>query len=81
MSILKNTKRKWLRARISLRETMYNILKINRERKKLPYSKNPEKKEARLNDELRILNKLADKQAKLVRLYELKIQDQTAVAS
>ena len=78
MSLLRDTKRKWLRARISLRETMYNILKINRERLKLPFYKGAQtkiQKEEELNHELKILNKLADRQAKLVQMYDRRLRD------
>lgn len=78
MSLLRDTKRKWLRAKISLRETMYNILKINRERLKLPFYKKPQtklRKEEELNNELKILNKLATKQAKLVQLYSRRLRE------
>lgn len=66
----RSIKRKLSRARIALNTTIEKILDINRKRKTLQLTKNAESKEEELNQELKLLNKIADRQAKLVRKYE-----------
>lgn len=66
----KSIKRRLLRARITLNHTVQKILDINRSRKRLEYSREAEKRELLLNEELRMLNKMAEQQARLVRHYE-----------
>ena len=74
MTLSKSTKRKLLRTRIALRQTVYRIFRINRERRKVPYSSDPQAREQAINDELKVLNKIAEKQAALVQLYEHEVQ-------
>ena len=74
MTISKATKRKLLRTRIALRQTVYRIFRINRERRKIPYSSDPIAREQQINEELKVLNKIAEKQAALVQLYEHEVQ-------
>ena len=63
-------KRRLLRARITLNQTIQKILDINRRRKKLIYYPNPEPRQQELDEELRILNKIVQHQAKLIQHYE-----------
>ena len=70
MKRTRSLKRKLLRAKIALNQTIQNILEINRTRKKLPYLDNYLKKEAALEEELKVLNKIAAQKAKLIRKYE-----------
>ena len=61
--------RKLSRTRIALEKTIEKILDINRRRKSLDLIGRPVN-EAKLNEELRILNQIASQQAQLVRKYE-----------
>ncbi|GJM34114.1 MAG: hypothetical protein DHS20C18_31150 [Saprospiraceae bacterium] len=70
MMMTRSIKRRLLRARISLNQTIQRILDINRKRKNLSFTKDPIRKNEDLNEELKLLNKLAEQQAKLVRNYE-----------
>jgi hypothetical protein len=63
-------KRRLVRARIALNQTIHRILEINRKRKRLTFSTNPGEKEERLAEQLKVLNKTAEQQASLVRRYE-----------
>lgn len=66
----RSIKRKLLRARISLNQTVHKILDINRRKKELRYANNTQQKERALKEELRVLNKIAEQQARLIRHYE-----------
>ena len=66
----RSIKRKLVKAKISLNHTIQRILDINRQRKKLHYLQNPSKKKENLDDELRVLNKLAEHQVGLIKRYE-----------
>lgn len=68
--ITKHLKRRLLRARIKLKQTIYQILEINKLRKQLAFFKDRREKEQALQEELRVLNKIAEQQAILVRRYE-----------
>lgn len=68
--IKKSIKRRLLRARITLNHTVQKILDINRSRKRLEYSREAEKRQLLLNEELRMLNKMAEQQARLIQHYE-----------
>lgn len=69
----KPIKRKLLKAKISLHQTIQKILEINRKRKVLSDVENPRNIEADLNQELKVLNKLAEHQAHLVKRYEYQL--------
>ena len=67
----RSIKQKLMRAKISLSQTIQKILDINRKRKFLgAFRSARQEKEEALNEELRVLNKLAEQQALLVRRYE-----------
>ena len=66
----RSIKRRLIRAKITLNSTLQKILDINRSRKQLPYLNNPDKTQRELKEELRVLNKIAEKQALLIRHYE-----------
>ncbi|MBV6427432.1 MAG: hypothetical protein KIPDCIKN_01950 [Haliscomenobacter sp.] len=65
-------KRKLLKAKITLNQTIQSILDINRTRKQLTFlsSRKAEARELTLEEELKVLNRLAAQQAKLVQHYE-----------
>jgi|AntRauTorckE5430_2_1112549.scaffolds.fasta_scaffold03245_2 hypothetical protein len=66
----RSIQRRLLKARISLNHIIQKILDINRNRKKLEYSRQAEIREQRLNEELRVLNKMAEYQDRLIKYYE-----------
>lgn len=66
-------KRRLIRARIKLNQTIQQILEINRNRQKLPYLQNADERKYSMEQKLKVLNKIAEHQAKLVRHYENKI--------
>lgn len=64
-------------ARNTLSQTMKSILDINRRRKTLPPDPSIKKdQEEALSEELKILNKLAEQQAVLIRKYEMALNKQ-----
>jgi len=66
----RSVKRRLIKSRIALNHTIQKILDINRNRKRLTYSRQSGKREEVFNEELRVLNKMAENQARLVRHYE-----------
>ncbi len=70
----RNIKRRLVKARIALNQTVQKILDINRKRKNLLYMDNATLKKQKLEKELRLLNKLAEHQAVLIKKYEKAIQ-------
>ncbi|NBC08498.1 MAG: hypothetical protein GVY26_14995 [Bacteroidetes bacterium] len=66
----RSVKRRLIKARIALNHTIQKILDINRNRKRLTYSRQSSQREEIFNEELRVLNKMAENQARLVRHYE-----------
>lgn len=75
----RSMKRRLVRARIALNQTIHKILEINRKRKRLSFSANAEEREERLTEQLRVLNKTAEQQATLVRRYEAHLTPATEV--
>jgi hypothetical protein len=62
-----------LNAQTALRATLQKILDLNRQLKSLTVSKQaPENKS--IKQELKLLNKVADQQAKIVQLYETNLR-------
>lgn len=66
----RSIKRKLIKAKIALHQTIQKILDINRRRKSISFSTNPAQKQKVLNEELRVLNRVAEYQARLVKHYE-----------
>lgn len=66
----RSLKRRLLKARITLNQVIQKILEINRKKKTLPYLKNAAESKQVLNEELKLLNKIAEQQAKLIKHYE-----------
>lgn len=62
-----------LTANDALKATIQKILDLNRQLKSLRKSKEPEK-DVDIKQELKLLNKVADHQAKIVRLYEFDLK-------
>lgn len=67
----RSMKRKLVRARIALNQTIQKILEINRNRKRLSFYPDPGEQEEQFTEELKVLNKTAEQQAHLVRRYEM----------
>lgn len=63
-------KRRLVKARSALNQTVQKIMEISRIKKTLPYMPDPHSKEASIGEELWLLNKLARQQAQLVKHYE-----------
>ena len=63
-------KRRLLKAKMTLNQTIQKILDINRNRKKLPYFEDATLRRKNLELELKILNKLAEQQVTLIKRYE-----------
>lgn len=69
-SMKRSIKRKLVRAKIALNTTIEKILDINRKRKMLQITDEADPKGDELSQELKLLNKIADRQANLVKKYE-----------
>lgn len=69
--ITRSMKRRLLRARITLNQTIQKILDINRKKKGLPYVQNAREEQENMYEELKVLNKIAEHQAKLIKHYEM----------
>jgi len=63
-------KRRLLRARVVLNQAIRQILEINRLRKQLPFFQNREAKAKEIEQDLKLLNKIAQQQAVLIKKYE-----------
>ena len=68
-------KKKWLETKIALSQTIQNILDLNHKKKYLSFLKKKKAevvvdKEAALEEELRVLNKIAAQQATMLKKYE-----------
>jgi len=68
-------KRKILRTKILLGQTLQKILDINKKKKKLAYLENRTEIEENLQMELKVLNKIADQQFRLIKHYESNLND------
>ena len=77
----RSIKRKLVKARIALNQTVQKILDINRKRKNLLNLENAVMKKQNLETELRVLNKLAEHQAVLIKKYEMAIKNSDEVAA
>ncbi len=66
----KSLKQRLLRARYELTATLQQILNINRKRKQLNQYKDLADESAKLEDELKVLNSLADTQVRVIQKYE-----------
>jgi hypothetical protein len=74
--VTKSIKERLLRAKEILQEALHKLMEINRLKKQLPFLKDREKKEEELGVELKMLNKIVNQQAVLIRKYEDQLQDQ-----
>jgi hypothetical protein len=73
MSTRRNLKYKYLKTKIALNKTIQSILEINRKRR--TYGKDRVQQQV-LNEELKILNAVAENHARSLRVYEQKIENQ-----
>ena len=73
MSTRRNLKYKYLKTKIALNETIQSILEINRKRR--TFGRNRDQQQD-LNEELKILNAVAENQARSLRVYEQRIENQ-----
>lgn len=75
-SMMRRTiKRRLVKARIALHQTIQKILDINRKKKELPFHEDVDTKEATLGVELKVLNKIAEQQALMVKKYEKSLME------
>jgi hypothetical protein len=63
-------KRKLIKSRNTLNHALQRILDINRRRKKLSTTPQWKHQEQEFSEELRLLNKIAEQQAHLIKHYE-----------
>ena len=63
-------KRKLVKAKITLNLTIQKILDINQSRKRFAYLQRRTEAEKNLSEELKLLNKIAAQQARLIQHYE-----------
>lgn len=77
----RSIKRKLLRAKHALNATVEKILDINRKRKRLQVYEDFAEQEDNLNRELKLLNKIADRQAQLIKKYESSLTQEKVGAS
>lgn len=77
----RSIKRKLVRAKVALNTTIGKILDINRKRKRLQTIEGFAGKEEELSQELKLLNKIADRQAKIIRKYEDSLAQEKVGAS
>jgi hypothetical protein len=75
--VTKKIKRRLLRARVVLNQVIRQILEINRTRKQLPFFQNRAAKEKEMEQELKLLNKIAQQQAVLIKKYEVELEEVT----
>lgn len=73
MSTRRNLKYKYLKTKIALNETIQSILEINRKRR---FFGNDRVQNQDLNEELKVLNAVAENQARSLRVYEQRLQNQ-----
>jgi hypothetical protein len=66
----RSLKRRLLRSRIALNQTIHTILNINKKRKNLQFQEDTRQEQDKLNEELKLLNKLAVHQQLLIKKYE-----------
>lgn len=74
-----NTKQKLSKANKALTKILRRILDINRLKKQLAKSRFYPSKKEEIKEELRILNKVAEQQAKLIALYENELEEKQIV--
>jgi len=77
MSKTKNIKRAYLKTKMALNDTIQAILDINRKRRF--FGEDASKKEA-LNEELKVLNAVAENHALRLRSFEVRINKQENAA-
>ncbi len=71
----RSLKRRLLKARITLSDTLQEILELNKKRKRLEDSMRTLHREDQMTEELKVLNKIAHQQALLIRYYESNLRD------
>lgn len=73
MSTRRNIKYRYLKTKMALSETIQAILDINRKRQ---FFKEDERRKKALNEELRVLNAVAENQALSIRTYESRMKNE-----
>ncbi|MEM1359835.1 MAG: hypothetical protein AAGF89_16640 [Bacteroidota bacterium] len=71
MSTRKNIKYRYLKTKIALSQTVQSILDINRKRR---FSGPDEHKREELNEELKVLNAVAENQARQLKTFEFRMR-------
>lgn len=77
MSTRRNIKRRYLKTKMALNDTVQAILDINRKRR---FFGSDTTRQAELNEELRVLNAVAENQALRLRRIEVQIKNQESAA-
>lgn len=75
MSKRRNIKYRYLKTKMALSETIQAILDINKKRQ---FFKKDERRKQALNEELRVLNAVAENQALSLRTYEQRMEREEA---
>ena len=75
MRMSKSIKRRLYRAKDLLHQTINKILEINVKRKRMEEANQQEDNDDAYVEELRVLNKIAAQQAKLIKLYERELDN------
>ncbi|MFK8161059.1 MAG: hypothetical protein AB8H12_01240 [Lewinella sp.] len=75
MSTRRNIKYRYLKTKIALNETVQRILDINRKRRF--FGEDPTRKE-QLNEELKVLNAVAENQALRLKSFEVRMDRENA---
>ena len=70
----RSMKRKLIRTRIRLNQTIQKILEINQKKKKLAYHPDVELAKQNIEEELKVLNRTAEQQARMIKIYEAKLE-------
>ncbi len=71
----RSLKRRLLKAQITLSGTLQEILELNKRRKSLDANQVTDLNSREMDEDLRVLNKIAHQQALLVRYYENNLRD------
>lgn len=67
--------RRLIKAKNALQTTLSRILDINKQKKTLSDIQTPPELYSKIHNELKLLNKMAEKQAKLVQIFEHKLNE------
>ncbi|MBC6996779.1 hypothetical protein QWY85_20220 [Neolewinella lacunae] len=75
MSTRRNIKYRYLKTKMALSQTVQAILDINRKRR---FFRQDDGKQEELNEELKVLNAVAENQARSLKSFELQLKNEVA---